>query len=104
MDAAMAEVADQEIDAELAEVVRRQGDAPRRVERSLRGHSSDEGSVRGKGVDVTQVRTIELIVRLGILLGVSHEDHSVGRLNTEWSETGGNVGILESARPLLARE
>src|SRR2546430_14741111 len=67
MDLAIAEIANDERMAKLAEVVRGQGQAPGRVEGSARGQLPQELPVEVKDVDEALARPLHVVVPLIVL-------------------------------------
>ena len=73
MDPPVAEVADQQVAAERAEVGRRQGHAPRRVERAVAGQPVPEPAVVGEYVHETEATAVHFVGAVAAsLLRVGH--------------------------------
>src|SRR4030095_16278211 len=103
VDPAVAEVADQQIAAELAEVRRRHGKAPRGIQLALRGDAAVEGPVSAEHAYVAKAFARQLLVRLGrVLLRVRDEDLTADGLDPERRVPGGNAGIREVAGEIAA--
>lgn len=98
VDPAVAEVADQQLPAELTEVGRCLGQAPRRVEGVPGGHAPQEGAVGPEGADEAEAVAGDLILGVGILLGVGHEDRAVDVLDPERRVTRGPGPVSAEAR------
>src|SRR5262249_49707435 len=80
VDTAVAEVADQQVAAELAEAVRGDRHAPGRIERGQgaarcrpRGEALEEVAAGVELIDEAVAGTFDVVVLFGVLLGVSNE-------------------------------
>src|SRR4030095_6500099 len=103
VDPAVAEVADQQIAAELAEVRRRHGKAPRGIQPAPRGDAAVEGPVSAEPVYVAKPFARQLLVRLGrVLLRVREEDLTADGLDPERRVHGGSRGVRGVRRALGA--
>ena len=100
--AAVAEVPDEEIAAEDAEVGRGEREPPRRVQRRILlaavDDTRDELAVGGELVHVGLAGHRHVVLLRGVLLRVRHEDVSAERLDPERREPLGDLRVLEAAR------
>ena len=83
VDPAVPEVADQQVTAELAEVRRSYGQAPRRVELAGRRDPLDEVAAGVEGAHVAEALARDLFVGVLVLLGVGDVDLAADRLDAE---------------------
>jgi hypothetical protein len=90
-DAAVAEIADEQVPAELAEVVGGERDAPGRVQLSSCGDAPEEVPIRIESADEAETLTGNIVVSILVLFRVGHEDlrlvADLNGLNTERSKT-----------------
>ncbi len=98
IDAAVAEIADQQILAELAEVGRRHGDAPGRIEHPAAGDAPDQRAVGVEQIDQAEASPDHLVLILRPLLPrVSNVKLVADGLDAEGRIAGGKRGIGETA-------
>src|SRR5215470_8813288 len=104
VDASVAEIADEEVIAEAPEIGGRECQSPRRVELTLRRDATEQlaGGVEGVHEAVTLARHVVMFV--GILQRVGHEDNAAEVLNPERRVPGGKIGIDERAGHLEGLE
>src|SRR5207237_9507719 len=95
VDAAVAEVADEQLPAEFTEGRGRESKAPGRIERPFRCDAPQEVSGHVEGVHESMALPCHVVVFSRVLLGVRHVDRSAQILNPEWCVTRRNVRILE---------
>ena len=79
VDAAVAEVADQQRTAEAAEVRRCPHQAPGRVQRAVAGEAGDHAAVLRVDVDEPEAGAVGLIALAGLVLGVGDHDPAADR-------------------------
>src|SRR6266545_358853 len=97
VDLPVAEVAHEEVAAKPAEARRRERQPPRRVQLTTAGDAPEEGAARVEPVDEAQALPGDLVLCLGILLGVGQEDLSTDVLDSERREPVGDSRIDEGA-------
>src|SRR6266704_4640421 len=95
IDAAVPEVADQQVTREAPEGGGSDRDSPRRVEPAARGGSPDQVAVRVEDVDESVGRTGDVVMQRCILLGVSHVELTAEVRDAEWRKPALDVGIRE---------
>src|ERR1035441_4491168 len=96
VDRAVAEIANQQRAAELAEGRERHLHSPRRVERSLGNQVRDQISRCVKHIDESVAGGSHIVMLRRVLLGVSHIDHPTEIGDSEGSEAGRNRRVHES--------
>src|SRR6266536_2994911 len=89
VDLAVAEVADEEISAEAAEVCRREREPPRRVQQAVLSHAGDQVAGRVEGVDEAEALPGDLVFCILVLLRERDEDPRADRLDPERRVAGG---------------
>ncbi len=97
----VAEVANEQLATELAEGVRRLGQSPWRVQRIARGDPSLEGTVGAKCTDEPKAVAGDLVLGIGILLRIRHEDRAADVLDPERRVPRREARIDECADPVL---
>src|SRR6266568_5382607 len=95
IDAAVPEVAHQQVAQEAPEGGGSDRDAPRRVEPAARGGPPDQVSVRVEDVDESVGRTGDVVMQRCILLGVSHVELTAQVRDAEWRKPALDVRIRE---------
>ena len=100
VDCAVAEIADQQVAGELAEILRRDRQSPRRVERPVGGDTGDQFAAERELVDVTVARAGHVVVLELVLLGVGHEQMAVQHLRVERRVAGRQVAVGEAVHLL----
>src|SRR5258705_13567662 len=95
IDAAVLEIADENIAAELSEAIGRARQSPGRIEHAVFGKASQQVTVGVENVDETTSRSADIIHLLRILSGVGHPKITVDILDPKRGETGRNVLIDE---------
>ena len=89
VDRAVAEIADQQRAAKLAEAVRRDGDSPRRIQHAARRDAANQPAVGIEHTHIAETGTVYLFIAVLGLLGVRHVDVAIDRLNAERREFDG---------------
>jgi len=87
IDPPVAEIADQHVMAERAEIGGSQGQAPGRVERPPRSEASDQGPIGVEDIDEPIARTAHVIVMGRVLQGKGDIELVINALDAERSET-----------------
>src|SRR5439155_14451223 len=87
-DAAVTEVPDEHVVAELTEIAGRERDPPRSIQGSLRCETPHEVSIGIEDVDVTEPRSLDVVFLVLVLLRVGHVELRTDRLDSEWREAG----------------
>src|SRR5262249_3651047 len=96
VDAAVAEVADQQVAAEGSKARRREHHAPRRVEVAARDEAAVEVTVGLEDVDKAVARAGLVIVGVGVLLGVADVELAVDGSDPERRVALRQAGIVEA--------
>src|SRR5207247_2284089 len=98
VDRAVAEIADEERVVEVAEPLEgRPGHAPGRVELSAAGKALEQMPGGVEDVDESISRAGDVVLLVGVLLGVGHVEMTVDGRDAEGGKAGGNLRVLESA-------
>src|SRR5690349_10601651 len=96
MDAAVAEIADQEIAGETAEPVRGDGESPGRVERTMRRDALDQVAVEVELVDEAMAEAPHVVRALRVADREGDEEMTVERLHVERRVSVRHVRIGEA--------
>src|SRR5512135_948787 len=97
MDASVPEIANQQMAAELAEVLRCQRHSPGRIQLPLLSDTLEEGALCVEHVDVPVSLARYIVMCVSILQGVSHENDIVEGLDAEWCISAGYGRVCETA-------
>jgi len=97
VDVAVAEVADQNVIAEVAEAVGRLHNTPGRIERASGGESLHQCAVGGENIDETIAGPVDRVVLGGVLHGVGDIEEIANQLDVERCEAVGDAQIVETA-------
>src|SRR5579863_8997698 len=87
IDAAVAEIADENVAAEMAEARRRHGETPRRVERTVLGKARQQIPVGVEDIDEAGTRAGDAVMLVGALLRIGDPERAVDVLDVEGRET-----------------
>src|SRR2546425_3784637 len=83
VDPAVAEVADEQVTARLAEVGRGHGETPRRIQLPVLRHACEQRTTGPVLVDNAEPVAVDLVLSVGVLLGIRDEDVAVHVLDPE---------------------
>src|SRR5207244_8960925 len=103
-DLAVAEVADEEIAAEAAEARRSEREAPRRVQLPVGRHPAEQRAARVELVDEAETLAGDVVVAVGVLLRIGHEDVAADVLDPERRVAGRNRRVDEGTRRVHVAE
>src|SRR5215469_15760947 len=95
VDLTVAEVSNEQITAELAEVRRREGEPPRRVELAAGHQAANQSAVVGEHVDEAVPLSGHVIMQRRVLLGVGHVQLAGQSLDVEGRVTGRDLRVYE---------
>src|SRR5262245_20560005 len=104
VDATVAEIADEQMIAEAPEVGGRERQPPWRVELTLRRDAADQVAEGVEGVHEAVTLARHIVMFVGILQRVGHEDNAAEVLNPERRVPWGKIGIDERAGHLEGLE
>src|SRR5215469_15018015 len=88
-------IADQEVVTEKAEVCRRKGHTPGRIQPRTVLQPLQQLALRREFVHESEAREVEVVVLCGVLLSISHIQIPVDLLDVERSKTLGDFFVLE---------
>src|ERR1700726_2774829 len=91
IDPAVAEIAHQDIPAEAAKGRRGLRNAPRRVQRAMRGKAPDQMAVGIEDIDKAVALTGDIDILCRVLLGVGHKQIAIDILDAERGKAGRDV-------------